>query len=561
MGSVSLWNGYTSNVSNSNWTNKLFLGDNLEIIREHCADESVDLIYLDPPFNSNQRYNLLFKESTGEQSAAQILAFDDTWRWSIESEIAYRDVVEEGPRELSDFMVAARGFLGTSNMMAYLAMMAPRLLELHRVLKPTGSLFLHCDPTASHYLRMLLDAIFSPINFVNEISWRRTSAHSDAKRMGRVRDEILYYAKNGGTQTWNQVYQPYSREYLETHYRRETDDGRRYRTDNLTATGLAGGGYEYEWNGVERVWRCPVETMQRHHDEGRIHYTSNGVAEYIRYLDEMPGMPINDSWDDIKPINSQARERLGYPTQKPESLLERILTIASNEGDVVLDPFCGCGTTLAVAEKLKRRWMGIDITHLAVSLMKSRLVESFGDDLSPYDMIGVPRDLESARALATQSEHDGRYQFEYWALGLVGARPSRGTRRGADSGIDGFINFYDDNRGRPKRVVVQVKSGHVRREQIAALRGDMAREKAEIGLFITLAPPTRAMLTEAATAGVYVPKHFPNHRFPRLQILTVEDLLNGSEPSIPRFAPQATFKRAPRHRRNELRDQGALYAA
>ena len=531
-------------------TNKLYFGDNLDILRENIADESVDLIYLDPPFNSNATYNVLFRERSGEDSAAQITAFEDTWRWSIESEIAYQEVVRSGPRKLGDLLQAMRGFLGQNDMMAYITMMTQRMAELHRVLKPTGSVYLHCDPTASHYLKLMMDAVFGNENYKNEIVWKRSSAHNDSGTCGRTHDIIFLYTKDRLKLTWNSQYQEYDSSYVESHYRRKTEDGRIYRTDNLTATGLSGGGYEYEWNGVTRIWRAPRETMERLHRDGRIYYTRNGVAEYIRYLDEMPGVPIQDLWTDLSPINSQAKERLGYPTQKPEALLERIIKASSNEGDVVLDPFCGCGTAVAVAERLNRRWIGIDITHLAISLMKSRLRDTFNSDLSEYDVIGVPQDVESARALAVESEHDGRYQFEYWSLGLVEARPSNQNGKGADAGIDGYINFFDDNSGKAKRIVVQVKSGNVRRDMIATLKGDMDREKAEIGLFITLNPPTRPMIQEATSAGIYTPEHYPNHHYPRVQILTVEALLSGAQAEYPRFAPDATLPRAPRRRQS-----------
>ena len=294
--------------------------------------------------------------------------------------------------------------------------------------------------------------------------------------------------------------------------------------------------------------------MKEAHDNGLIHYSSTGLASQIRYLDEMQGNPVDTIWEDIKPLQAQARERLSYPTQKPEALLERIIQASSNEGDVVLDPFCGCGTAVAVAERLKRRWIGIDITHLAISLMKSRLADTFGTELSDYEVIGVPQDLESARALAVESEHDGRYQFEYWALGLVGARPSKSGKKGADSGIDGYINFFDDDNAKAKRIVVQVKSGSVQRNQIATLKGDMEREKAEMGLFVTLNPPTRPMLQEAASAGVYAPEYFGEtswRQYPRVQIMTIEDLLAGGEAQYPRTAPEATFRRAPRRRGKE----------
>ena len=536
-------------------TNKLYFGDNLDILRENVADESVDLIYLDPPFNSNATYNVLFRERRGQDSAAQITAFEDTWTWSIESEIAFQDVVTSGPEKLGDLLQAMRSFLGQNDMMAYLTMMAQRMAELHRVLKPTGSVYLHCDPTASHYLKLMLDAVFGNGNYKNEIVWKRSSAHNDSGTCGRTHDIIFLYTKDRLKLTWNNQYQEYDASYVESHYRRKTEDGRIYRTDNLTATSLSGGGYEYEWNGVTRLWRSPRETMERLHNDGRIHYTRNGVAEYIRFLDEMPGVPLQDLWTDLPPINSQAKERLGFQTQKPEALLERIINASSNEGDVVLDPFCGCGTAIAVAERLKRRWIGIDITHVAISLMKSRLRDTFNSDLSDYDVIGVPQDVESAGALAVESEHDGRYQFEYWALGLVDARPTNKGRRGADSGIDGYINFFDDNSGQAKRIIVQVKSGNVRRDMIATLKGDMSRENAEIGVFITLNRPTRPMIQEAASAGIYTPEHYPDHRYPRVQILTIEDLLSGTQAEYPRYAPDATFARAPRRRSSAASDR------
>ena len=432
-------------------------------------------------------------------------------------------------------------------MMAYLTMMAQRLEALRHALKPTGSIYLHCDPTASHYLKLLMDAVFGVQNYRNEIIWKRSSAHSDARGCGRTHDTLLRYSKNDNEFVWNKQYVEYDADYIKTHYRFKTEDGRVYRTDNLTATGLQGGGYEYEWNGVSRVWRRPRQSMEELGRQGRIRYTRNGVAEQIRYLDEMPGVPLQDVWFDLQPINSQARERLGYPTQKPETLLERIINSSSNEGDVVLDPFCGCGTAIAVAERLKRRWIGIDVTHIAISLMRYRLHDTFGPDLSNYKVVGLPQDVSSARALAEESEYDGRYQFEHWALGLVDARPS--GKKGADSGVDGTINFFDDNSGKAKRIIVQVKSGKVNRGQVATLVGDMKDQEAELGIFITLQKPTRPMRELALSQGVYTPQHFSDHSYPRVQILTIEELLDGAQPEYPRFAPPATFKRASRRKR------------
>ncbi len=534
-------------------TNKLYFGDNLDILRQHVADESVDLIYLDPPFNSNATYNVLFREKSGEQSAAQITAFDDTWHWGLESEAAYHDVVMEGPKPLSDLLQAMRSFLGQNDMMAYLTMMAQRMVELHRVLKPTGSIYLHCDPTSSHYLKILLDAVFGPTNFRTEIVWKRTSAHNDTRQgrrqHGRIHDTLLFYTKSEEW-TWNPIYTEYDREYVERFYKyKEPDTGRLYRLGDLTGPGGASkGNPHYEVMGVTRYWRYSKERMQELVDQGRVIQTKPGaVPAYKRYLDEMPGVSLQDMWTDINNLSAQAKERLGYPTQKPEALLERIINASSNEGDIVLDPFCGCGTAIAAAERLNRRWIGIDVTHIAITLIRHRLRDSFGEDLRPYTVLGDPKDLPSAASLAQQD----RYQFEWWALGLVDARPAQDKRKGADSGVDGYINFFDDGSGKAKRVVVQVKSGHVQRNQIATLRGDMEREKADIGLFITLEPPTRPMRSEAAAAGFYEPSHFLEHKFPRVQILTIEELLSGAQAQYPRFAPEATFRKAPRRLRQQ----------
>ena len=553
----------------ADWKNKLYFGDNLDILRQHVQDESVDLIYLDPPFNSNATYNVLFRETSGEGSAAQIQAFDDTWHWNRDSELAYRDVVQNGPKRLADLLQAMRSFLGRNDMMAYLTMMAQRMVELHRVLKPTGSVYLHCDPTASHYLKLLMDSVFGAGNYRNEITWQRTESHNTAGKYGNVADIILFYAKsdasvwNGGFHKYGDGAEGYSPQQL-SRYRHADDDGRRYRLENLTAPRPDSDSGKFEWRGTlpgpTRGWGYRLEQLEQWWADGRIHTKRDGSprTDGLKvYLDEATGKPLQNVWTDVPRIPNTSSERLGYPTQKPEALLERIILASSNEGDVVLDPFCGCGTAVAVAERLKRRWVGIDVTHLAISLMKYRLHDAFGKQLSEYDVVGVPQDIESARALALESEHDGRYQFEYWALGLVDARPGNNLRKGADAGVDGYINFFDDDSGKAKTVLVQVKSGHVQRNVIATLKGDMEREKAEMGLLVTLEPPTKPMVDEALDAGFYVPEHFPDHPFPRVQIATIEDLLNGKGPDVPRLglADAPTFRRAARHRRSEGKSQ------
>jgi site-specific DNA-methyltransferase (adenine-specific) len=531
--------------------NKLYFGDNLQIMREHISDESIDLIYLDPPFNSKATYNVLFDEKNGTHSRAQITAFEDTWHWGIESEEAYHEIVTQGPKKLADLIQALRSFLGQNDMMAYLTMMAIRLVEMHRVLKSTGSIYLHCDPTASHYLKIVMDGIFSAFNFTNEIIWKRTSGHSDATRYGNVHDTILFYTKTDKP-VWNKVFQKYDPDYVENYYRYIDDDGRRFKSGDLSAYGLQGGGYEYEWNGHKKIWRCPKETMQRLDNEGKIYYTKNGVPRLKQYLDEAPGMPPQDMWTDIQSLRSWHQERLSYPTQKPEALLERIIEASSNEDDMVMDPFCGCGTTIAAAEKLNRKWIGIDITHLAITLMKHRLNTAFGKDLSPYEVIGDPKDLQGAKALA---EHD-RFQFEWWALGKVAARPAQDKKKGADSGVDGYIYFFDDNSGKAKKIIVQVKSGNVKRGDIATLKGDMEREKAMIGAFITLEEPTRPMTEEAVSAGFYEPELLHGKKYPKIQILTIKESLEGKILKYPRIGIEGTFKNA--KRKTKTGEQGKL---
>ncbi|MFN4058809.1 MAG: site-specific DNA-methyltransferase [Roseinatronobacter sp.] len=454
--------------------NHLYYGDNLRVLRESIRDDSVDLIYLDPPFNSNASYNVLFKGPEGTESAAQIEAFDDTWHWNDSAESAYADVMRAGNANASEMLRAMRTFLGENDMMAYLAMMAVRLLELHRALKPTGSIYLHCDPTASHYLKILLDAVFGKDKYRNETTWKRTSAHSDGGRYGRNTDIIFFYTK-GAAWTWNNVYTPYDAKYV-ARFRNTDPDGRKWTDADATAKGLNGGGYEYK--GVTSLWRYPLATIQRLDEEGRLHFTGKGGIRLKRYLEDGKGVPLQALWDDIPPINSQSAERLGYPTQKPVALLERILNASSNPGDVVLDPFCGCGTTVHAAQKLGRQWMGIDITHLAVGLIEKRLRDAFeGVQFTTY---GVPQDIEAARDLAARGRSDKDYYFEFekWALSLINAQPGNFSKKGADRGIDGNIYF-----GKTNRALVSVKAGdNVGVGMIRDLRGTIERERADIGI-------------------------------------------------------------------------------
>ena len=528
--------------------NQLFYGDNLAVLRDHIPSQSVDLIYLDPPFNSRQDYNVLFAEKDGARSASQITAFKDTWEWNEESSLAYEQVVEAGGR-VAEAMRSFRTLLGGTDMLAYLAMMAPRLVELRRVLKESGSIYLHCDPTASHYLKLLMDGVFGADKFRNEIIWKRNSAHSDATRFGSIHDTILFYGK-GEKATWNKQYQAYDPGYVEQYYRYKNDDGRMFMSDNLSAAGLQGGGYDYEWKGIRRVWRLPITSMQKLDDEGRIFYTKNGIPRMKRFLDESKGLAAQDVWNDVESLKSWMAERLGYPTQKPESLLERILRASSNEGDVVLDPFCGCGTTVQVAQKLNRRWIGIDITHLAIGLIKTRLDDAYGPEIrKTYEVIGEPTDVAGAAQLAEEN----KYQFQYWALGLCGARPTEGIKKGADRGIDGRLYFHDDNSGDSRQIIFSVKGGHnIGVSEVRDLIGVLQRERAEIGVYISFEEPTRPMLREAAEAGFYTSPGSSGSaggKYPRIQLLSIKDLLEGTKSvQRPLHVRDTTFKKAPRSR-------------
>jgi len=521
-------------------SNTLYYGDNLEILQLHVPDESIDLVYLDPPFNSKQSYNVLFEERNGSQSAAQIKAFEDTWHWDECAAAACQEVVQSGGRP-AEAMLAFRQLLGENDMMAYLAMMAPRLVELRRVLKPSGSLFLHCDPTASHYLKILLDSIFGPKNFVNELVWVRSLPHGNvSKKFGASHDILLFY-RAGEKSTWRGSYVAHRPEYLKQFYRYQDSDGKRYRLISCINPNPNRPNLTYEWKGVTKVWKFTKKRMRVMDDMGLLVYSRNGIPQYKGYLSKMKGTPTQDVWTDIPPLMGSAAERLGYPTQKPETLLERIIEASSNEGDVVLDPFCGCGTTVAVAQRLKRRWIGIDITHLAITLLKHRLETAFAGSAS-FRVIGEPVALSDAERLAREDP----YQFQWWALGLVGARPVE-QKKGADQGIDGRMYFYDEGASaKPKRIVLSVKAGRTGVAHVRDLRGVLEREGDQLGVLICLQEPTRPMRTEATRAGFY---ESPWGRFPRLQIITIKELLDGSGKGRLPTQASVTFRKAPKAKR------------
>jgi site-specific DNA-methyltransferase (adenine-specific) len=536
--------------------NTLFYGDNLEILREHVPDESVDLIYLDPPFNSSRSYNVLFKDESGKDSQSQITAFEDTWHWGEDAQRTYHELVRDAPANVSTMINALRQFIGANQMMAYLVMMTARLIELHRVLKPTGSIYLHCDPTASHYLKIVMDTIFSFENLLNEVVWQRTAVKGDVHRkFGAVHDTILVYVKDQHYK-FNVTYSMQDEEYRER-FRFDDGDGRGpYQSAPLDSPNPRPN-LTYEYKGFSpppKGWRVSRELMEQLDRDGKLIFPSGKSGRIRRkvYLAEQGGPKVSDVWTDITPLQGASIERLGYPTQKPLALLERILESSSNEGDVILDPFCGCGTAIAASQKLNRKWIGIDITHLAISLMKYRLKDSFNlVEKKDYAVVGEPESLDGAIQLAK----DDRYQFQWWAASLIQAKPlggqsgSKEGKKGSDKGIDAVINFVEE-KDKSQPVLVQVKSGHVSSRDIRDLRGVLEREGAPMGIFITLEEPSKDMTTEAVTAGYYHSKLWQRD-FPTIQIVTINQLLKEPRVDLPPRDHSQTFKQAEKIKKND----------
>ena len=497
--------------------NLLYYGDNLAIMRDHIADETADLIYLDPPFNSARDYNVLFKQSRRDENQAQILAFEDTWRWSKARYQEFFDQPQNAP--LFNLMESLFRFLGTSDMMAYLVMMAPRLLEMHRVLKTTGTLYLHCDPVASHYLKILLDILFGPARFRNEIVWKRTTAKGHAyTRFASNHDVILRYVKSEDA-TWNPQYSEHDESYLKDFYKFvEPETDRRYGLWDITNPNPNRPNLTYEFLGVTRVWRWTKARMKAAYDNGLIIQLKPGTVPRLkRYLDEQEGNPVGDVWTDILPIGAQAKERMGYPTQKPLALLERVIGASSNEGDVVFDPFCGCGTAVVAAEKLGRRWIGIDVTFVAIDLIVSRLASEFELKRNrQYRILGEPKDAYSALQLFEESPK----QFEVWAVSLVAGVPQ--PEKSGDRGIDGKV-YFQDLEGDLQFAVVQVKGGHLNPSMIRDFAHVIDREKAAMGYFISLETPTKGMRNAAEEIGFFVSPS--GRKIPKLQMRTVKELV------------------------------------
>ncbi|MFM6246743.1 MAG: DNA methyltransferase [Dolichospermum sp.] len=495
--------------------NQLFYGDNLEVLRKHIKDETVDLCYIDPPFNSKRNYNQIYN-NVGKEDKAQTQAFIDTWTWDDQANQGLAEIQENYLGHFTsqsiDLISGLTKVLGKGSLLAYLVSMTLRVAEIHRVLKPTGSFYLHCDPTASHYLKIIIDAIFCSQggDFKNEITWKRTtnsgSSKSISKRYPSNADIIFFYTKSD-----NYCFQHIREDYSDKYKSRFTKKDER--------------GYYY----LDNLKTYSEERLQKLKSDNRIEYTKNGTPRIKNYLHETQGVIMDNIWTDIQSINSQARERLGYPTQKPESLLERIIQTSSNEGYIILDAYCGCGTTVAVSQKLNRQWIGIDITYQSISLILKRLEDTFGKAvLETINISGIPKDMKSAEALALKKDDRTRKEFEKWAvLTYSNNRATINQKKGADKGIDGIAYFTGD-KDEPEKIILQVKSGNVKSGDIRDLQGTITLEKAELGIFITLKPPTKEMIKTAKEAGIYKSRYM-SQPVDRIMIVTIQEIIEAQK--------------------------------
>lgn len=532
--------------------NKLYYGDNLTVMQAHMRSGSVDLIYLDPPFNSNRTYNLIYSKLTGAPLPEQEEAFCDAWDLDAEKiEMARQMPVllrEEGiDEDVVSFWMAWVNALKTAQpkLLAYLIYMSVRLVQMRKLLKPTGCIYVHCDPSASHYMKVFMDSIFGHQNFRNDIIWKRTNTHNDAKTWSRVSDNILFYSK-GPRFTWNTPREAHSEEYVAAKYRHDDGDGRTYRLDNMTSPNPRPN-MMYEWRGFPYPvagWRYSRDTMQRLHDEGRVWYPrrADGADDTTkrpqlkRYLEEMKGGVMGNVWTDILPINSRALDRLGYPTQKPKPLLARIIEASSNPGDVVFDPFCGCGTAIYAAHEAGRRWIGCDIAILSVRIVRDVLAARYAlHEGLDYEVSGVPLTVEGADMLFSEDPR----QFQHWVVELAGGFSSKAWSN--DRGIDGRI-YFETSAGL-RSMVLSVKGGKLKPDFTREVMGVVSREaNVDIGGLICRLPPTRGMLQDAATAGSVA---IGGKHYPRLQIRTVADLLAGRGFDTPSHVRTLQWERQP----------------
>ena len=556
--------------------NTLYYGDNIKIMREHISSASVDLVYLDPLFKSNLDYNILFKAGGLTPDEAQMTAFKDTWAWDDGANEAYDEVQDLSNVHLVNIVNALKEALDTSPMMAYIVMMTIRLNEIYRVLKPSGCMYLHCDPTASHYLKIILDALFGPTNYLNEIIWRRTGSHNNSKRFGPIHDVIHFYRKSPSYKHLPS-FRPYTRGHVSSYFKSEDAKGK-YWTNAIHGKGLRNGESGKPWKGFDptsagRHWAVPSDLVEmlgidpdlpQHEkldamsDIGVIDFpaaSSGSLPTYRQYLNRSPGLLSQDIWayqphtrgilhnspeaidEDVRWLTAQGDdERLGYPTQKPVGLLKRILLASTKKGDVVLDPFCGCGTTIEAAEEVKRKWIGIDISPFAIQLVRNARI--IGKN---YDVRGLPTTIEGAKLLAQQDTI--KKAFEIWCVSTLDGYPNE--KKGADKGIDGRIKFRPGGTSGPsKYAVVSVKSGKLKADDIRAFKDVANREKSTsmgFGVFVCMNEPTAKMRAGANNVPLIEVAGIKYHA---IQIITVDEMLHGKRPKLPFFDPSATYAKS-----------------
>ena len=531
--------------------NHLYFGDCLDVLKElkeQHPQPFIDLIYIDPPFNSKRNYNVLFESMDMKDVNAQKQAFADTW-----SNYGYMDELNEIAELHKDLFEVLNMFHKLKSISdsatAYLTTMAIRIFYMHKLLKDTGSFYLHCDPTMSHYLKLLCDMIFGEKNFRNEIIWQRTTTHNDAKQgakhFGRVTDTILFYSRNEKHQKFNSIFRPYSQEYIAGSYNKVDEVGRRFKSSDLSAA-KGGGDTEYEWKGIKppkgRFWAYSKANMLEFEKEGRLYYSNTGKPYLKHYLTEMPGNSVDNLWADIG--LAEKDEKLGYPTQKPEALLERIIKASSNEGDIVADFFCGCGTTIAAAQKLDRQWLGADISHLAIRLIKKRLVETYGLGIEHnLKLHGMPKDIASARELA-QTIDGGRIGFQDWAIEVM-LNGVVNEKKSADGGYDGYLTFYDNSK-KKHFALIETKSGKLTVKNLREFVHVIETQKATVGIFVCFEENLTREMTKCAKDAGHIKMDGAEYPMDKIQIITIEDLFRGKQPQLPGGADNQTFKKSQR---------------
>lgn len=552
-----------------NQPNQLFYGDNLDVLRRFIDAETIDLCYIDPPFNSKRNYNQIYN-NIGKEDQAQAQAFIDTWEWDDAANIGLSEIISnEGgvfTSQSIDLIEGLQKVLGKHSLLSYLVHMTLRIAHIYKVLKPTGSFYLHCDPTASHYLKLIVDSIFCAGRkgqFQNEITWQRTNAHNDAKQgrraYGNIADIILFYTKSDDN-VFNQQYLEHNANYVESFYKFKDKDGRVYSLGDLGAPGgEEKGNPYYEFLGIKKFWRYSEANMKKLYEEGKIIQTKPGTVPRLkRYLDESKGIAVQNIWTDIKPLQAGQKEKLGYPTQKPESLLDRIILTSSNEGDTVLDAYCGCGTTVTVAQHRKRKWIGIDITYQSIGLILKRLSDEYGKEvLNNISLNGVPKDFNAAVALANKKEDKPRKEFEKWAvLTYTDNKGIINEKKGGDGGIDGIsyvLDYNDKNEQESKKVLFSVKSNQTLTPSVIRdLNGTIQRDGAVMGFLITLYPMEN-LVKESKKYGIYTNKLF-NHDYQKIQVISVEEMLDGNTMNLP--TAEAVVKKA--KKKSNKNDQGKL---